>query len=27
MLDAPAAINDELLEELGIRVVEKPAKD
>jgi aspartyl-tRNA synthetase len=27
MLDAPAAINDELLEELGLRVVEKPAKD
>jgi aspartyl-tRNA synthetase len=26
MLDAPAAINDELLEELGIRVVERPAK-
>jgi aspartyl-tRNA synthetase len=27
MLDAPAAINDELLEELGIRVVAKPPKD
>jgi aspartyl-tRNA synthetase len=27
MLDAPAAINDELLEELGIRVVKKPPKD
>ena len=26
MLDAPAAINDELLEELGIRVVQKPEK-
>jgi len=27
MLDAPAAINDELLEELGIRVVEQPKKE
>ncbi|MEO8631891.1 MAG: aspartate--tRNA ligase [Chloroflexota bacterium] len=27
MLDAPAAINDELLDELGLRVVKKPEKD
>ncbi|HJW49702.1 MAG TPA: aspartate--tRNA ligase [Candidatus Limnocylindria bacterium] len=27
LLDAPAALDDELLEELGLRVIKKPAKD
>ena len=27
LLDAPAELDDKLLEELGLRVIKKPAKD